>query len=70
MATRTQNILKLLHIMEQQKTVTCSQIAAELDVSLRTVHRYIADLRNAGYRFQTKIGPKGYIEFVGKKGEP
>lgn len=70
MATRTQNILQLLKIMEQRKASTCSQLAAELDVSLRTFHRYIADLRNAGYIFQTKIGPKGYIELVGRKERP
>ena len=59
-------ILRMLHLLQTHKAMTCPQLAAELGVSTRTVERYLRDLRRAGYSI--KGIPGGGIEYEGRNG--
>ena len=59
---KTQNIFAMLKLFQTHKSVTASQLAKILDVDVRTIYRYMRELRAARYKFKTKSGQRGYIE--------
>ena len=59
---KTQNVFRMLELIRLHKSVHASQLARMLQVDVRTVHRYMRELRAAGYEFKTKSGQRGYIE--------
>ena len=62
--TKTQNVLTFLQEFQKRKTINCVQLAGELGVHPRTIYRYLRELRNAGYKFRSKVGQRGYVELV------
>lgn len=71
--TKTQNVFTLLKLLQARDTTNASPLAAMLGVDIRTVYRYMRELRAAGYVFKTKSGRRGYILYVGMdrtSGEP
>jgi len=70
MKNKTQKIFAMLKIFREHKAVTVPRIAELLNVSQRTVHRYIKELRKAGYEFETKTGQRGYTEMKMKEPGP
>jgi predicted DNA-binding transcriptional regulator YafY len=63
--SKTQNVFALLNFLQAHKAATTKQMAAALNVTPRSVHRYIRELRQAGYVFKTKGGLHGYTDLVG-----
>ena len=59
---KTQNVFRMLELIRLHKSVHASQLARMLQVDVRTVHRYMGELRAAGYEFKTKSGQRGHIE--------
>ena len=62
--TKTQNVLTFLQEFQKRKTINCFQLAGELGGHPRTIYRYLRELRDAGYKFRSKCGQRGYVELV------
>lgn len=62
--TKTQNVLTFLQELQKHKVINCVQLTGELGVHPRTIYRYLRELRDAGYKFRSKSGQRGYVELV------
>ena len=60
---KTQNVLHIIILLRIQP-MSCYDIAAEINVTPRSVYRYIPELRAAGYMIRGKGGQHGYVELV------
>jgi predicted DNA-binding transcriptional regulator YafY len=58
---KTQRTLRLLRLLKERPR-NGTELARELDVDVRTLCRYMAELRKAGYRINGKSGQRGYYE--------
>lgn len=52
-------VLTLLHILKVNPTLTGDQLAAELQVDVRTVRRYVMMLRDLGIPIESQAGNHG-----------
>ncbi len=59
MPNHATRLLSLILILQSRPTWKAGEIAAELDVSERTVHRYMSDLEEMGIPIYTERGPCG-----------
>lgn len=60
MTSKSQNVLRLLQLLQSGRWKV-KDLAAELGVGARSVHRYVAEIRAAGYEVESEIGPNGYV---------
>ncbi|MYV98576.1 WYL domain-containing protein [Streptomyces sp. SID3343] len=54
----------LLHLQTRPRGATAAELAAELEVSIRTVYRDVAALQGSGVPLWTETGPHGGIRLV------
>jgi predicted DNA-binding transcriptional regulator YafY len=54
----------LLHLQNRPRGARAAELAAELDVSVRTVYRDVAVLQRSGVPLWTETGPRGGIRLV------
>lgn len=66
--TRADRMMDLLDRLRGAEEVTVDQLAADLAVSARTIHRDIATLRSRGHPISGDSGPGGGIRFDGARG--
>ena len=55
------NVLKILKILNECPQTTAPKIAAELDISIRSVYRYVDEITCCGYPINVKSGNGGGI---------
>ncbi|TDE00520.1 helix-turn-helix transcriptional regulator [Jiangella asiatica] len=61
---RASRLMAMMLLLQQRRKVTAADVAAELEVSVRTVYRDIAALQAAGVPLWTESGPGGGIRLV------
>jgi predicted DNA-binding transcriptional regulator YafY len=61
---RATRLLRTLHLLSARGRLSASQLAAELDVSVRTVYRDIETLSSAGFPVFAEQGPSGGSELL------
>lgn len=63
-AVRATRLVALLLRLQSGGGTTAADLARELDVSIRTIYRDVADLQGAGFPLWTETGPGGGIRLV------
>ena len=61
---RASRLISLLVLVSTRETWTASELADELDVSVRTIYRDVAELQGAGVPLWTESGPGGGIRLL------
>ena len=61
---RSSRLLALLLVLQRRQRATAAELAAELEVSVRTLYRDVAALVAAGFPLWTEPGPHGGIRLV------
>ncbi len=61
---RASRLVTLLFVLQRRRTATAAELAAELEVSERTIYRDVAALTDAGVPLWTEPGPTGGIRLV------
>ncbi|RZT88042.1 putative DNA-binding transcriptional regulator YafY [Pseudonocardia sediminis] len=61
---RASRLVTLLFVLQRRRAATASELAAELEVSERTIYRDVAALTEAGVPLWTEPGPSGGIRLV------
>ena len=61
---RASRLVTLLFLLQRRRAATAAELAAELEVSERTVYRDVAALTEAGVPLWTEPGPSGGIRLV------
>ncbi|MEU8171622.1 YafY family protein [Microbispora hainanensis] len=59
MVTTSARLLRLLSLLSTRQSWTCADLAAQLEITERTVRRDIARLRELGYGIESEMGPWG-----------
>ncbi|MGR6918997.1 helix-turn-helix transcriptional regulator [[Actinomadura] parvosata] len=59
MVNTSARLLQLLSLLSARQSWTCAELAAQLEVTERTVRRDIARLRELGYGIESEMGPWG-----------
>src|SRR5215470_3438099 len=59
MYSPTERLLTVLELLQSHKQMSGSELAARLEVDLRTVRRYITMLQDMGIPVETERGPYG-----------
>lgn len=62
---RATRLVSLLLLLQTRGQLTAAEIAGQLDVSVRTVHRDVASLADAGVPVETVRGPAGGYRLAG-----
>jgi predicted DNA-binding transcriptional regulator YafY len=66
--SRVDRLMDLLDRLRGAEETTVHDLASDMDVSARTIHRDIAALRSRGYPIRGDTGPGGGIRFDGARG--
>ncbi|TCK20751.1 helix-turn-helix transcriptional regulator [Pseudonocardia endophytica] len=61
---RASRLVTLLFVLQRRRAATAAELAAELEVSERTIYRDVAALTDAGVPLWTEPGPSGGIRLV------
>lgn len=61
---RASRLVTLLFVLQRRRAATAAELAAELEVSERTIYRDVAALTEAGVPLWTEPGPAGGIRLV------
>lgn len=61
---RASRLISLLVLVSTRDTWTAAELAVELDVSVRTIYRDVAELQGAGVPLWTESGPGGGIRLL------
>ena len=61
MMAKIENALKILKILNEYPRISASKIAIELDISVRSVFRYVDELTCCGYPINVERGRYGGI---------
>jgi predicted DNA-binding transcriptional regulator YafY len=61
---RASRLVTLLFVLQRRRAATAAELAAELEVSERTIYRDVAALTDAGVPLWTEPGPAGGIRLV------
>lgn len=61
---RASRLVTLLFVLQRRRAATAAELAAELEVSERTIYRDVAALTDAGVPLWTESGPSGGIRLV------
>ncbi|MBW0105875.1 YafY family protein, partial [Pseudonocardia sp. KRD291] len=61
---RASRLVTLLFVLQRRRAATAAELAAELEVSERTIYRDVAALTGAGVPLWTEPGPSGGIRLV------
>ncbi|MDC0719117.1 helix-turn-helix transcriptional regulator [Nannocystis bainbridge] len=61
---RSSRLLALLLVLQRRQRATAAELAAELEVSVRTLYRDVAALVAAGFPLWTEPGPHGGVRLV------
>lgn len=61
---RASRLVTLLFVLQRRRAATAAELAAELEVSERTIYRDVAALTEAGVPLWTEPGPSGGIRLV------
>ncbi|XVQ87730.1 HTH domain-containing protein [Microbispora siamensis] len=57
MLNTSARLLRLLSLLSTRQSWTCAELAAQLEITERTVRRDIARLRELGYGIESEVGP-------------
>lgn len=63
MSNKTQRCFALLRLL-QQSPRNSVELAKALDCDVRSIYRYVNELRAAGYNIRGKTGGGGYYELI------